>query len=537
MRLKSFSLILFLWCALTSAQSQPGTLISVEGPVRMAKETIYDTLLAAAGDISTELIQKVLHPNYDVDAYKIIYSTLDLQGNATNASGALFIPRNPEAAKPMVAYLHGTLTCDRDAPSYLTGTETAIGWMFAMNGYITILPDYLGMGEGGGPHPYLHKQTEASATMDMIKAAKTFFQQEDILFINDLYLCGYSQGGHAAVATQQFIESQPAPDVNLRINVAGSGPYSLSYIQKKFTFANETYENACFLPYLLSGYQAAYGNLYQNLSQAYVPPYDSQIPSLFDGTLTVGEIDSHLPLTWKTMFQPAYLDEIANNYFHPANRALRANDLVHWKPKTILRLYYTTADELVDKDNSIVAWLMFVLQGATNVYAMPVGSYKHAEAATYVIFLAKSNFDCLSGVNPCPIDTKSTINLKSSGTDNQTLQFLQLLQESDKPDPWAYLSKPQYAWLLSETEPTDSEKTLVVFPQPASGKAWIDISSLQGESLTIRCFNPTGRLVIYNKNVFANGLFELDCHNLTGGVYTIIIEGSEIYRIKLVVVK
>jgi hypothetical protein len=537
MRLRSIPLVVFLAFTLTPVQSQPGTLKSVEGPISLSKEIIYDSLLSAAGDLSPDLMQKIVHPNYDVNAYKIIYSTTDLQGAETEASGALFIPDNPEAAKPLVAYLHGTLTRDQDAPSGLTGTETIIGWMFAMNGYLTILPDYLGMGEGPGLHPYLHKQSEASATVDMIKASLAFLQQEGIPFINDLYLCGYSQGGHAAVATQQYIESLATPVVNLKINIAGSGPYYLSHIQKKFTFANDTYESPCFMPYLLMSYQAAYGNLYSSSSQVFVYPYDEFISSWFDGSLTLGEIDALLPVTWKTMFQPAYLNGIANNYFHPANRAFRANDLVRWKPKTKLRLYYTTADELVDKDNSIAAWLMYVLQGATDVVALPVGNYKHAEAAAYVFFLAKSVFDCLSGVNPCPIDVNPSGTRKSAATDDQTEKFLRLLQETDKPDPWEYLAKPQYAGLLSEAGSMASESLLNIFPQPASDKAWIDLLSMQGESITLRCFDFTGRLLIHEERIPANGLYSIDCHKLNSGIYTVVVSGSTFHVTKMVVLR
>lgn len=537
MNLKTISLLAFLLCMLAPTHAQPGILISAEGPFSMSKEIIYDSLLSAAGNMSTELMEKVLHPNYDVDAFKIIYSTTDLQGAETDASGVLFMPRNPEAAKPLVAYLHGTLTRDLDAPSGLTGAETIIGWMFAMNGYFTIMPDYLGMGEGPGLHPYLHGQSESSATMDMIKASMAFLQQEGIPFINDLYLCGYSQGGHAAVATQQLIESQAAPVVNLKINIAGSGPYYLSHIQKKFIFGRDTYENPSFLPYLLMSYQAAYGNLYNSMSQVYYYPFDEFIPDWFDGSLTVSEIDGRLPIPWKTTFMPDYLNGIANNYFHPVNRALRANDLVRWKPNMKLRLYYTTGDELVDKDNSIAAWLLYVLQGATDVVALPVGNYKHAEGATYVIFLAKSTFDCLSGVNPCPIGPNPSGTNKSAVTDDQTEEFLRILKETDKPDPWEYLAQPQYAGLLNENRPSGGEKLFNIFPQPASDKAWIDLSILRGENVTIRCFDPAGRIVIPGETIQADALYGIDCHSMKSGIYTVTVSGSGFYVTKMAVIR
>ena len=36
------------------------------------------------------------------------------------------------------------------------------------------MPDYLGMGESPGLHPYVHGESEATATLDMIRAAREF---------------------------------------------------------------------------------------------------------------------------------------------------------------------------------------------------------------------------------------------------------------------------------------------------------------------------------------------------------------------------
>jgi len=237
------------------------------------------------------------------------------------------------------------------------------------------------------------------------------------------------------------------------------------------------------------------------------------------------------------MFQPDYLNAIATQYFHPANRAFRANDLVRWKPRAKLRLYYTTADELVDKDNSIAAWLMYILQGATDVTALPVGSYKHAEAAPYVFFLAKSTFDCMSGINPCPVSAISSGTIKAAKTDNPTEQFLRLLQETDKPDPWEYLAKPEYAGLLSAAEPIAPGNPPVVYPQPASDKAWIDLSSLPGEYVVIRCYDPAGRLVMLEESIPANGQYAIDCHKLYSGIYTISISGNSFFVTKMAVIR
>ena len=60
------------------------------------------------------------------------------------------------------------------------------------------MPDYIGMGESPGLHPYVHGESEATATIDMIRAAREFITDSLNLIDNhQVFLSGYSQGGHA----------------------------------------------------------------------------------------------------------------------------------------------------------------------------------------------------------------------------------------------------------------------------------------------------------------------------------------------------
>ena len=195
----------------------------------------------------------------------------------------------------------------------------------AMDGYISVLPDYIGMGNGPGVHPYSHAASEASASVDMLKAVLKYCESTLAKPNGNLYLSGYSQGARAALATQNELQLNPIPDLALWKTVAGSGAYSLSYIQKNYLFNHPVYPSPSFLPYLLLGYQEVYGNLYGNLNQVFVNPYYSTIPGLFNGLLTVDEIDSQLPAYWKTMFVPKYLWNVQYNYFHPVNEIGRAH--------------------------------------------------------------------------------------------------------------------------------------------------------------------------------------------------------------------
>jgi hypothetical protein len=290
-----------------------------------------------------------------------------------------------------------------EVPSKLAGIESIIGWIMAMDGYISILPDYIGMGAvPGQQHPYCHAASEASASIDMLKAAMQLCGNPMVLAKPDgnLYLCGYSQGAHAVLATQRELQITPVAGLNLSKTVAGSGAYSLSYIQKNYLFDHSIYPSPSFLPYLLLGYQSVYGNLYSDLSQVFTPYYSALIPQLFNGLNTGSYIDAQLPEDWKTMFKPGYLSDVKYRYFHPVNVALRLNDVINWKPRTDLHLYYSTGDEVVARENSLLAYMTFLLKGSSKVTCLPVGSLGHAETAPYVLLLAKIQFDLATGMLP-----------------------------------------------------------------------------------------------------------------------------------------
>ena len=419
MKRLAFLGILALFALNTTLSAQRGNIIEVYPLLTLTPEEIMANLQAQMPDVNFSLIDYFTYKKYSVQSVKIIYSTIDGKGSPTIASGVVFLPVVANSIKmPVFAYLHGTLTRDTDAPSYLTGIEAVVGWIMAMDGYIAIEPDYLGLGDGPGIHPYLHANSEASASIDMMKALIQLCSYPMILAKPDrnLYLSGYSQGAHAALATQRELQARPIPGLNLRKTIAGSGAYSLSNIQKKFLFDHPEYPNPSFIPYLLLGYQNVYGNLYTNLSQVFVPPYNLTIPGLFNGLYTVEEIDSQLPSKWESMFVPSYLWDFRYRYFNPVNIALRNNDVINWKPANSLHLYYCTCDEQVANGNSLLAYLMFLLKGSTDVTCLPLGPFNHVECAPFVLLLAKIQCDCSSGINPCGFEKPLPFDFNSSKT-------------------------------------------------------------------------------------------------------------------------
>lgn len=515
----------------TSLFAQRGSIVNAIPLLTTTPEQVMQNLQLYLDETSLSLVDLFTSKTYSVNAVKIIYNTIDGRGNPTIASGVVFLPVVAETSfMPVFSYLHGTLTRDLDTPSNLKGIESVIGWIMAMDGYISVLPDYVGMGDGPGVHPYSHAASEASASVDMLKAAISYCNLTLAKPNGNLYLSGYSQGAHAALATQNELQLHPIPGLALQKTVAGSGAYSLSYIQKKYLFEHPQYPSPSFLPYLLLGYQEVYENLYWVLNQVFVSPYYSTIPDLFDGSLTVDEINNQLPAYWKNMFNRRYLWNIQYNYFHPVNYALRKNDVINWKPKSDLHLYYCTCDELVANENSLLAYFSFILKGSSKVSVLPVGPFKHAECAPFVLILAKIQFDCASGVNPCGIDLLS---LLKSATDEDLPEFTNaVLNVGQFPYQEEIMQNKELHAYFSE--PVELEN-LQIYPNPAKDIVFIELpAGLTGTS-RISLYDMQGRLVV--DKTFSENTIQLDVKPLRAGVYNIVLNGKTTSTEKLIVFK
>ncbi|MBF6248344.1 alpha/beta hydrolase, partial [Nocardia elegans] len=91
-----------------------------------------------------------------VETYRIVYRTVGPLGEETTASGLMVLPRTETERLRVVSYAHGTIVRKDEAPSADGETDRARAIMFAAVGNAAVAPDYLGLGEGPGRHPYAH---------------------------------------------------------------------------------------------------------------------------------------------------------------------------------------------------------------------------------------------------------------------------------------------------------------------------------------------------------------------------------------------
>lgn len=329
--------------------------------------------------------QGVFGAENDVSMYKVTYNTIDPQGEPTIATGAMFIPELEWCSLPMAVYNHGTIYEKDDVPSTNNG-EALIGKYMGAFGYVGVLPDYLGLGDSPGLHPYVHADSEASATIDMMRAAQEFCEDEEIELNGQHFFTGYSQGGHAAMATVYEIETNLSEEFTVTASAPASGPYDISDTQATPISSDQPYASPEYLPYVIFSYQSVYGTLYDEPSDFLVAPYDTLLPPMFDGTFSGGEIAAVMPEVPSEIIQPDELDAFINDPNHPMRIALEDNDRYDWTPESPMRLYYCTGDEQVFHENSLVTHTVMESNGASDVSLMEMGDMDHGGCAQPALF-------------------------------------------------------------------------------------------------------------------------------------------------------
>ncbi|HRF39763.1 MAG TPA: T9SS type A sorting domain-containing protein [Saprospiraceae bacterium] len=316
-----------------------------------------------------------------VRMYKITYTTPDVFGQQDTASGLLVVPIRPGFTLPLLCYQHGTLDGPNDAPSALAGGYQ-LALVFGGLGYVTAAPDLLGIGESRGFHPYVHAESTASASLDMLRATKQYAAENALSLNNQLFITGYSQGGYSAMALYKDIQENHAAEFTVTAAAPMSGPYSISGVMRDAILSDQVYLYPAYVPNTLLSYNYVY-NLYSSTQQFLKEPYATMAQNYFDRQITLSQLNGMLiqQLTTdfgasipRNMLQDSIVAAVIANPNHPVNVALRDNDVHDWAPQAPTRLFYCRADDQVNYLNSVVADSMMQLNGAPNVQALDVNT-------------------------------------------------------------------------------------------------------------------------------------------------------------------
>ncbi|MEZ0485722.1 alpha/beta hydrolase family protein [Fibrella aquatica] len=349
-------------CKQTDITEQAPTLVSSTQIASFTKTQLVQRI-AASGIVDAQTSQFLtLLLQRDIQVYRLTYKTKNTDGTDIMASGALIVPvAIGSETFPIVSQQHGTITNEAQAPSnYGDASEAAtVASLFASNGYILSCPDYLGYGESKAiQHPYLHRQTEALASLDMLRAAREFVQTNNAKWNNKVFLAGYSQGGHATMSMLKMMEEQFPTEFSISAASCGAGPYNVEGFMQdlvnKDTHGIPEY-NGLYVR-VLQTYNRIY-NLNRPMSYYFKEPYATNVQA------TGGQ--SSINVSINKAFTDAFKTTVSSGSDAAFLAAVRDNNVYDWKPKAPLQLYHGTADNQVFYRNSTDAETAMKARGAT----------------------------------------------------------------------------------------------------------------------------------------------------------------------------
>jgi pimeloyl-ACP methyl ester carboxylesterase len=344
---------------------------------------------------------------YCSDFYKLTYTTFDHRGTASTASGLLAVPTESltfpyhpiSTPVPVVCYQHGTIFLKNSAPSQSGSIFDLYAQTLASDGYAVLMTDYPGLGDSPVLHPYLHARSEATSAIDLLRAGLDYMTNSLSLSWNgQLFLMGYSQGGHATLALQKELQIYHSNEFFVTASAPMAGPHDLSGTMSDQLLSDQTFQVPSFIPYLVFGLNTIY-DFYEDPSKWLKEPYATDLPPLFDGQHTALEINAAMTNRPKYIFTEELISDFETNPQNLLRKALRTNDTsTGWVPAVPTRLYHCAGDTTVPKANSRIAVSNFWAAGAsTNLVSLydPSPTANHVTGEQPCFDAAKAWFDTL----------------------------------------------------------------------------------------------------------------------------------------------
>ena len=345
----------------------------------------------------------ILKVRNDVDIYEIMYKAKWIDSSYILCSGIYFAPKNIKNAAPIMMYGHGTqihkhrTISDEDA-------QQGICLGFATDGYAACYPDYYGIGKGEGDHLYQHAWSEAMSFIYMLYAIDELNKKINVKTNGQLFLTGYSQGGHSSFAAQKYLEELNDPRFQVTASSPMSGAYDMTGEQQKYMF--QEYPRPFYLPYLLVSYQTAYRVLNtDNIYSIFKSPFDTLLPKYYSNNIdkTLDDLDKIMPKIPAEVVKDSLVEVYKSDTNFLFKIKLKENNLTDWKPKAPVQLCYCKGDREVNYKNSEVAYNNMTALGVTNIKLNNLSDkLDHNTCAPFAVMATKFYFDRFKnkGENP-----------------------------------------------------------------------------------------------------------------------------------------
>jgi hypothetical protein len=336
---------------------------------------------------STVVHYSARKPRYDSSGLPVTGADGRPASDPIPQSARIFFPPSWRAPKghalPLVIYCHATTLRKHGVASEFGGHEWMLGAAAAAYyGFAVAMPDQAGMGaDTAHDHPFCHAQSLAYSTLDGIPAMRSAFTEDPFLLANHytwdgrLFLVGYSEGAYAALAATRELQAHPEDYASMGgAPLSGSacmaGPFNLSELSRADMINPLRETDHCFyLPYVIRGYHAVYGDLIDPL-QIFAPVLlesraDGNIMDWTDGSRNGLTVDALIAgrlgvpsdrVVIRNLFNPVWLTRELDDpgYEHSVtHQLLRDNDLDRgWAPATPILFAQSPGDRDLAPQNT-----------------------------------------------------------------------------------------------------------------------------------------------------------------------------------------
>lgn len=356
--------------------------------------------------IPADLLSKTLSPvqnglNAPVDRivyYRIDYHTVDHKGLPVISSGLLALPANAAGGLKLVSYQHGTIFEDRDAPSRLDSCSEAeaVASVFVLNGFAAAMADYVGLGERGGFHPYFHAESAAADCDNFLKAVREFLAWRALYPAGGrVYIAGFSQGGHAALALQRRLESPGVSESGLlpAASAVIGGACDPGLVMRSWLIKSNALSGAV-MGRILESYRIIYSIEDNSRPSIFRPPYDK---ILNDIALSGNTIE-------KTMKLPARLKELLTDDFVTNINSLSGSEDIfikkldenqvykNWRAAAPVNFYHGGSDSVIPFILSEIACRRMKANGAKAAVINAGAAADHADSIIPSCLMARDWF-------------------------------------------------------------------------------------------------------------------------------------------------
>ncbi|MDQ3061346.1 MAG: alpha/beta hydrolase, partial [Acidobacteriota bacterium] len=235
---------------------------------------------------------------------------------------------------------------------------------FASGGYAVAMPDYLGLGDHKGAHPYPLAAANSLSAVDIIEPARTVAKRQNTEVSSRLFITGYSEGGATAMWMLRDLEDKRGAIYDVTAAALASGPYDLSDTTRKWMLASPTSQEEFVIRLYLTSYMAYYFHKSTGvkLTEYFKPAMAFTISQAFKGNISDENLIKRLAVAAVLMRSKNSLENVITARFKkaletldtsdPVIREMQKSDTFDWSPRTKTLLISLQGDKVVDPANT-----------------------------------------------------------------------------------------------------------------------------------------------------------------------------------------